>query len=57
MHPLSWKLKKILKMVSPEEGKTLLNNFASLSVVQAITYILPVAILPYLFRVIGPGNT
>jgi len=52
MHSLSWKLKKILKMVSPEEGKTLLNNFASLPVVQAITYI-----LPYLFRVIGPGNT
>lgn len=56
MHSLNWKLKKILKMISPEEGKTLLNNFASLSVVQAITYILPVVILPYLFRVIGPGK-
>jgi len=31
-----------------------MSNFASLSVLQAITYLLPVIILPYLFRVIGP---
>ncbi|MGE5197504.1 MAG: oligosaccharide flippase family protein, partial [Deltaproteobacteria bacterium] len=31
-----------------------MDNVASLSALQAITYILPVIILPYLFRVIGP---
>ena len=48
--------KKIYKMVAPEEGKTVLRNFTSLSVVQAINYILPVIILPYIFRIIGPGK-
>jgi len=43
-------------MVEPQEGKAVLSNFAFLSVVQAVTYILPVVILPYLFRVIGPGK-
>lgn len=31
-----------------------MTNVASLSLLQAITYILPVIIIPYLFRVIGP---
>ncbi len=31
-----------------------MDNVASLSMLQGITYILPVIILPYLFRVIGP---
>ena len=31
-----------------------MKNIASLSVLQAITYFLPVIILPYLFRVLGP---
>lgn len=31
-----------------------MKNFASLSILQAITYFLPVIILPYLFRKIGP---
>jgi PST family polysaccharide transporter len=31
-----------------------MNNVASLSMLQAITYLLPAIIIPYLFRVIGP---
>jgi len=41
-------------MASPHERKAVLSNVASLSVLQAITYILPIIIVPYLFRVIGP---
>ncbi|MDD5432487.1 MAG: flippase [Candidatus Omnitrophica bacterium] len=47
-------IKKTYKMASPKERKTVMKNVASLSVLQSITYILPVIILPYLFRVIGP---
>ncbi len=43
-------------MVAPEESKTVLSNFGFLSIIQAINYILPIVILPYLFRVIGPGK-
>lgn len=56
MHPLARRLKKIRQIISPEEGKVVLSNFISLSAVQAVTYILPVIIMPYLFRVIGPGK-
>ncbi len=41
-------------MLGPKERKVVMKNVASLSVLQAITYFLPVIILPYLFRVIGP---
>ncbi len=41
-------------MVGPQERKVVMKNVASLSTLQAITYLLPVIILPYLFRVIGP---
>jgi len=46
-------IKKTYKMSGRRERKVVLNNFASLSVLQAITYILPVIILPYLFQVLG----
>jgi PST family polysaccharide transporter len=46
-------IKKTYKMAGRRERKLVLNNFASLTVLQAITYILPVIILPYLFQVIG----
>jgi PST family polysaccharide transporter len=46
-------IKKTYKMARPHERKAVLHNFASLAELQAITYILPVIILPYLFRVIG----
>ena len=54
MHSLIRQIKKTYGMARPLERKTVLHNFASLSVLQAITYLLPVLILPYLFRVIGP---
>jgi PST family polysaccharide transporter len=54
MHSLIRQIKKTYGMAKPHERKTVLKNFASLSVLQAITYVLPVLILPYLFRVIGP---
>lgn len=41
-------------MASPKERKMVMKNVASLSVLQAITYFLPIIILPYLFRRIGP---
>lgn len=47
-------IKKTYKMIEPEARKVVLRNVASLSALQAITYLLPVIILPYLFRVIGP---
>ena len=43
-------------MAAHEERTAVLRNFASLSVLQAITYVLPIIILPYLFRVIGPAK-
>ena len=47
-------IKKTYRMVGPKERKVVMDNIASLSVLQAITYLLPIIILPYLFRVIGP---
>jgi PST family polysaccharide transporter len=54
MHSLIKLIKKTYRMVKPRERKVVMKNVASLSVLQAITYILPIIILPYLFRVIGP---
>ena len=47
-------IKKTYKMAGPQERKVVMTNVASLSMLQTITYLLPVIILPYLFRVIGP---
>lgn len=41
-------------MAGPQESKVVMVNVASLSWLQAITYLVPVIVLPYLFRVIGP---
>jgi len=54
MHFLIKLIKKTYKMTAPEERKVVMDNFASLTALQAITYILPIIILPYLFRIIGP---
>ena len=56
MHSLIRQIKKTYGMAEPHERKTVLQNFASLSVLQAITYLLPILILPYLFRMIGPAK-
>jgi PST family polysaccharide transporter len=53
MHSLIRQIKKTYGLAKPHERKTVLKNFASLSVLQAITYVLPVLILPYLFRMLG----
>ncbi len=47
-------IKKTYKMVRPGERKVVMGNVASLSILQVITYILPIIILPYMFRMIGP---
>jgi PST family polysaccharide transporter len=47
-------IKKTYKMAQPRERKVVMKNVASLSTLQAVTYLLPVIIVPYLFRAIGP---
>ena len=56
MHFTIWHIKNTYQMAGRHERKTVLKNFASLSVLQAISYILPIMILPYLFRTIGPDK-
>jgi len=46
-------IKKTYSMAHPEERKVVLHNAASLSLLQIITYALPVVVIPYLFRVLG----
>ena len=46
-------IKKTYKMAGAKERKVVMNNVASLSALQGITYLLPIIILPYLFRVLG----
>jgi PST family polysaccharide transporter len=47
-------IKNTYHMAGAQESKLVIHNAALLSGLQAITYILPIIILPYLFRVIGP---
>lgn len=56
MRSLIRRIKKTYQMAEPHESKKVLSNVLSLSWLQAITYVLPVIILPYLFRVIGPDK-
>ncbi len=53
MRTLIRQIKKTYGLAAPHERKTVLRNFASLSVLQTITYVLPILILPYLFRILG----
>ncbi len=46
-------IKKTYSMAHPEERKVVLHNAASLSLLQIITYTLPIVVIPYLFRVLG----
>jgi len=54
MYSLVKLIKKTYRMIAPHERRVVMKNVASLSVLQTITYLLPVIILPYLFRIIGP---
>lgn len=54
MRTLIKQIKKTYRLAAPDERNAVLKNFASLSWLQAITYVLPVIILPYLFRTLGP---
>lgn len=49
-------IKKTYRMAGGRQSKVVLSNVASLSWLQAIGYIVPLLILPYLFRVIGPSK-
>lgn len=49
-------IKKTYGLAEPEERKAVLHNFAFLSALQAMTYLLPILLLPYLFRVLGPDK-
>ncbi|MGD0336977.1 MAG: flippase [Candidatus Omnitrophota bacterium] len=49
-------IRKSYKIITAEDKKIILENFFSLSTLQGITYIVPIAIIPYLMRVIGPGK-
>ncbi|MDI6605961.1 MAG: flippase [Candidatus Omnitrophota bacterium] len=54
--PLIKLIKKTYKMAHPRERKTVIHNAAALSTLQLVTYLLPVIIVPYLFRVLGPAK-
>ncbi len=47
-------LNKIKSFLNQKEKKTILQNFFSLSFLQAANYLLPLITLPYLVRVLGP---
>lgn len=46
-------IQKAYMMVDPREGERVMRNVLSLSSLQVITYILPIILLPYLFRTLG----
>src|SRR5690349_1796060 len=56
MRDLIKRIKKTYQMAEPHEGKKVLHNVISLSWLQAITYALPIVVLPYIFRIIGPDK-
>ena len=49
-------IRQTYRMVHHRERRVVMKNVALLSVLQASTYLLPVIVLPYLFRVIGPDK-
>jgi len=47
-------IKRAFKIATVRERKVVLENFFSLSTLQGLNYVLPILILPYIIRVIGP---
>ena len=47
-------IKKTYRMAKPRERKVVMRNVLSLSQLQIITYLLPIIVIPYLFRTLGP---
>ncbi|HER07365.1 MAG TPA: flippase, partial [Bacteroides sp.] len=47
------KISKLRQAVRRPGSKVLIENFASLGVLQVLNYLLPLVVLPYLTRVIG----
>jgi len=43
-------------MLQRSERKVVMKNVAFLSILQIITYVLPLVIIPYLFRILGPDK-
>ena len=52
--PLIRLIRHTYRLAEEHGSKTVMSNAALLSGLQAIMYLLPVVVLPYLFRVIGP---
>ena len=46
-------MKSDSEIINIEELKTILNNFFSLTLLKALTYLLPLITFPYLIRVLG----
>jgi PST family polysaccharide transporter len=46
-------MKSDSEIINREELKTILNNFFSLTLLKALTYLLPLITFPYLIRVLG----
>lgn len=49
-------IRKIFYSVPARDSRIVLENFISLSSLQAINYLLPALLFPYLFRVLGPAK-
>ncbi len=53
MRALIKQFQKTYKMADAEESSTVIKNVISLSKLQVISYVLPLAVLPYLFQILG----
>ena len=45
-----------MRLMASENGKSLIENFVSLTMLQGINLIMPLITFPYLFRILGVDN-